>query len=113
MINIFTCDCLLEHLVHMSYKQIEECVMNYVIFSLTDKWLMFIHNDEDVLFFCIETVRMVRIFTHEQVFCLKRSGFFNDTCLDLCDFSGVNNCCQNCLLILTNSLKRYLIKLSK
>ena len=51
MISIFTCECLLEHLVYMPQKQIEECIMNYVIFSLTDKWLMFIHNDNGIYFF--------------------------------------------------------------
>ena len=113
MINIFTCECLLEHLVYMSYKQIDECIMNYVIFSLTGKWLMFIYDDEDIYFFCMEAIHIVRVFTHEQVFCLKRSGFFDNTCLDLCDFTGVNNCCENCLSILFDSLKRYLIKLRK
>ena len=113
MINIFTCDCLLEHLVYMSQKQIEECIMNYVIFSLSDKWLMFIHDDNSIYFFCINALHIIKTFTNEQVFCMKRSGFSDDTCLDLCDFTGVNNCCHNCLLILTDSLKKYLIELRK
>ena len=113
MINIFTCECLLERLVYMSQKQIEECIMNYVIFSLTDKWLMFIYNDDNIQFFCIDALRVIRTFTNEQVFCIKRSGFFDDTCLDLCDFNGVNNCCQNCLSILSCSLEKYLIELRK
>lgn len=113
MINIFTCDCLLEHLLHMSQEQIEKYIMNYVIFSLTDKWLMFIYNDDSVYFFCIQAIHVIRVFTNEQVFCIKRSGFFDDTCLDLCDFTGINNCCENCLSILTDSLKKYLIKLKK
>ena len=44
---------------------------------------------------------------------MKRSEFFDDTCLDLCDFTGVNHCCYNCLIILTDSLKKYLIQLRK
>ena len=113
MINIFTCECLMEHQVRMSYSEIEECIMNYVIFSLINKWLLFIHTDEDIYFFCIDAIHIIRVFTHEEVFCIRRSGFCDDTCLDLCDFSGINNCCENCLSILTDSLKKYLIKLRK
>ena len=87
--------------------------MNYVIFSLADKWLMYVHNDSEILFFCLDALCIVRKFTYETVFCLKRSGVFDDTCLDLADFSGINNCCQNCLLCLTVSLKKYLVRVLK
>ena len=55
----------------------------------------------------------MRPFVHERVFCIKRSGLFDDTCLDLADFSGISNCCENCLQIITISLKKCLVKLKK
>ena len=113
MLDIYTCECLLEHLVRLPYEEIEKYIMNYVIFSLADKWLMFIHNDCEMLFFCLDSLCIVRKFTRETIFCIKRSGLFDDTCLDLADFTGINNCCQNCLLILNNSLKKYLVKVLK
>ena len=111
--NIYTCDCLLDHLIRMSEEEIEKYIMNHVIFSLSDKWLMYVHNDPDVLFFCLRALCIVRVFINERVFCMKRSGFFDDTCLDLADFSGINNCCENCLFCLVNSLKKYLLGVKK
>lgn len=113
MLDIYTCECLLDHLIRLSYEEIERCIMSYVIFSLEDKWLMFVHNDDEILFFCLDALCCVRIFTHHTILCTKRFGLFGDTCLDLADFSGVNNCCQNCLFCLTTSLKRYLIRVFK
>lgn len=112
-LNIHTCECLLDHLVRLPYDEIEKCIINYVIFSLADKWLMFIHDDSEILFFCLDCLFIVRKFTYETIFCLKRSGVFDDTCLDLTDFSGINNCCQNCLLCLSASLKKYLVRVLK
>ena len=110
---IYSCDCLLDHLIKLTEDEIEKYIMNHVIFSLSDRWLMYIHMQDNVLFFCLRCLNIVRPFVHESVFCIKRSGLFDDTCLDLADFSGINNCCQNCLQILTISLKKYLVKLKK
>lgn len=112
-LNIHTCECLLDHLVRLPYDEIEKYIINYVIFSLADKWLMFIHNDSEILFFCLDCLFIVRKFTYETIFCLKRSDVFDDTCLDFIDYAGINNCCQNCLLCLCASLKKYLIRVLK
>lgn len=112
-LNIHTCECPLDHLVRLPYDEIEKYIINYVIFSLADKWLMFIHNDSEILFFCLDCLFIVRKFTYETIFCLKRSDVFDDTCLDFIDYAGINNCCQNCLLCLCASLKKYLIRVLK
>ena len=112
-LNIHTCECPLDHLVRLPYDEIEKYIINYVIFSLADKWLMFIHNDSEILFFCLDCLFIVRKCTYETIFCLKRSDVFDDTCLDFIDYAGINNCCQNCLLCLCASLKKYLIRLLK
>ena len=96
----------------MTNDEIEKYIMNHVLFSLTDRWLMFIQSGNNILFFCLRTVQIIRPF-NERVFCYKRSGFFDDTCLEFIDFSGVNNCCQNCLQILTSSLKKNLVRVEK
>ena len=96
----------------MTNDEIEKYIMNHVLFSFTDRWLMFIQSGNNFLFFCLRTLHIIRRF-NERVFCYKRSGFFGDTCLEFIDFSGVNNCCQNCLQILTSSLKKNLVRVEK
>ena len=113
MLNVFTCECLLEHLIQMTYDEIEERIMNYVMFSLINKRMMYIHTGLDVLFFCIDFAHIVLHFVNETLFCIKRSDVYDDTCLDFIDFNGINNCCKNCVCCLTDSLTKYLIRLSK
>ena len=110
---IFSCDCLLDHLIRMTNDEIEKYIMNHLIFSLSDRWLMFICSGNNILFFCIRAVHIIRPFINERVFCYKRSVFFDDTCLEFIDFSGVNNCCQNCLQILNVNIKKNLCKVKK
>ena len=110
---IFTCECLLDHLIKMTEEETQNYIMNHEIFSLSDSWLMFIQSGRNVLFFCIRTLKIIRPFLNERVFCLKRSGFFDDTCLELVDYSGINNCCQNCLHLITSNLKKNLIMVKK
>ena len=71
-LNIHTCECLLDHLVRLPYDEIEKYIINYVIFSLADKWLMFIHNDSEILFFCLDCLFIVRKFTYETIFSALR-----------------------------------------
>ena len=96
----------------MTNDEIEKYIMNHVLFSFTDRLLMFIQSGNNFLFLCLRTLHIIRHF-NERVFCYKRSGFFYDTCLEFIDFSGVNNCCQNCLQILTSSLKKNLVRVEK
>ena len=110
---IFTRECLLDHLIKMTEDEMEKYIMNHLIFSLSDRWLMYINLQNTVLFFCLRSLNIVRPFVRETVFCIKRSDLFNDTCLDLADFSGISNFCQNCIQLLITSLKKYLIKLKK
>ena len=49
----------------------------------------------------------------ERIYCIKRSGFFDDTCLDLIELSGLNNTCHSCLEILAIKLKKFLVKVKK
>ena len=113
MLDIYTCECLIDHLIRLSYEEIERCIMSYVIFSLEDKWLIFVHSDDEILFFCLDALCFVRKFTRHTIFCLKRSGIFDDTCLDFTEFYGINNCCENCLFCLTVSFKKYLVQVFK
>ena len=110
---IYTCECLLDHLVRMTEEEIEKYIINHEMFSLSDRWLMFIHMQSDILFFCLRCLEIMRLFLMERIFCIKRSVFFDDTCLDLIQLSDLNNTCQNCLEILTKKLKNYLVKLKK
>ena len=86
---IFSCECLLDHLIKLTEAEIEKYIMNHVIFALSDRWLMYIHSQNNVLFFCLRCLNFIRSFVHERVFCIKRSDLFDDICLDLVDFSGI------------------------
>ena len=110
---IYTCECLLDHLVRMTEDEIEKYIMNHVMFSLSDRWLMYIHLHDKILFFCLRCLNIMRPFIMERIYCIKRSGFFDDTCLDLIELSGLNNTCQNCLEILAIKFKKFLVKVKK
>ena len=110
---IFTCECLLDHLIKMTEEETLNYVMNHEIFSLSDSWIMFIQSGSNILFFCIRSLNITRPFVNERVFCLKRSSFLDDTCLEFVQFSGINNCCQNCLQLITSNLKKNLIMIKK
>ena len=112
-LNIYTCDCLLDHFVLMTTEEILSYVSSHELFSLTDSWLMFLNSGNDIIFFCLSTLRIVKPFINERIFCLKRTSLWDDTCLDFIQFDGVHNCCQNCLYLLTINLKKSLIKIKK
>ena len=113
MIHIYTCNCLLEHLTRLSNNEILKYIACHDIFYLEDKWIMFLCDSLSFYFFCLNTLRIMKKFTNETIFCLKRSGIFDDTCLDFMDFSGVNNCCSNCCFLLIEVFKKYLVKVKK
>ena len=112
---IFTCECMLDHLIRMTENEILNYLMSQEIFSLSDSgWLILIQEENNLLFFCIRFLNIIKPFVNERIFCLKRSSsFWDDTCLEYMQFSGVNNCCQNCLEIITVNLKRNLIMIRK
>ena len=73
---IFTCECLLDHLVRMTEDEIEKYIINHEMFSLSNRWLMYIHSQNNVLFFCLRCLIILRPFVCERIFCMKRSGLF-------------------------------------
>ena len=106
---------MLDHLIRMTENEILNYLMSQEIFSLSDSgWLILIQEENNLLFFCIRFLNIIKPFVNERIFCLKRSSsFWDDTCLEYMQFSGVNNCCQNCLEIITVNLKRNLIMIRK
>ena len=110
---IYTCECLLDHLIRITEDEIEKYIMNHVMFSLSDRWLMYIHLHDKILFFCLRCLNIMRPFIMERIYCIKRSGFFDDTCLDLIELSRLNNTCQNYLEIIAIKLKKFLVKVKK
>ena len=113
-LTIYSCECLLDCLIKMTDEEIVNGIMNHIIFSLSDKWLMFIHEQINVLFFCNQCININRsLINRDRIFCIKRSAVFDDSCIDFIQFSGLNNLCMNCLEIITVHLKKYLAKLKK
>ena len=112
---IFTCECMLDHLIRMTENEILNYITSQEIFSLSDSgWLILIQAGNNLLFFCIKSLNIIKPFVNERVSCLIRfSTIWDDTCLEHMQFSGVNNCCQNCLEIITNNLKKNLILITK
>ena len=110
----FTCECMLDHLIKMTEDEILNYLSSQEIFSLSESgWLILIQERNNLLFFCIRFLNIIRPFVNERIFCLRRSSIWDDTCLEFMQFSGVNNCCQNCLEIITNNLRRNLIVIKK
>ena len=110
----FTCECMLDHLIKMSENEILNYLSSQEIFSLSDSgWLILIQEGNNILFFCIRFLNIIKPFINERIFCLRRSPLLDDTCLEFMQFIGVNNSCQNCLEIITINLKRNLILIKK
>ena len=112
--EFFTCECMLDKLIKMTREEIMTYIFSQEIFSLSDcGWLIVILQKNNILVFCIRLLNILRPFINERIFCLKRSGIFDDTCLEYMQFSGVNNCCVNCLELVTEKLKENLILIKK
>ena len=112
--EFFTCECLLKKILTLTEDQIVNYMDSQEIFSLSDSgWLIVIIQKNIIIFFCIRFLNILRPFINERVFCLKRSGIFDDTCLEYMQFSGVNNCCANCLELVIDKLKENLILIKK
>ena len=105
---------MLDHLIRMTENEILYYLSSQEIFSLSDSgWLILIQNGNDLLFFCIRILNIIRSFVNERIFCLKRSYIWDDTGLEYMQFSGINDCCQNCLEIITINLIKNLILIKK
>ena len=112
--EFFTCECMLDKLIEMTRDEIVAYIFSQEIFSLSDSgWLILIQEGNNILFFCIRFLNIIKPFVSERIFCLRRSAILADTCLEFMQFSGVNNCCQNCLEIITAKLKKNLILIKK
>ena len=112
--EFFTCECMLDKLIEMTQDEIVGYIFSQEIFSLSDcGWLILIQDGNNFLFFCIRFLNIIKPFVSEKIFCLRRSAILDDTCLEFMQFSGVNNCCRNCLEILTAKLKGNLILIRK
>ena len=112
--EFFTCECMLDKLIEMTQNEIAKYIFSQEIFSLSDSgWLILIQEGNNILFFCIRFLNIIKPFVSERIFCLRRSAILADTCLEFMQFSGVNNCCQNCLEIITAKLKKNLILIKK
>ena len=112
--EFFTCECMLDKLIEMTFNEIISYISGQEIFSLSDSgWLILIQKGNKILIFCIRFLNIIKPFISERIFCLRRSAILDDTCLEFMQFSGVNNCCQNCLEIITAKLKKNLILIKK
>ena len=81
---------MLDHLIRMTENEILYYLLSQEIFSLSDSgWLILIQDGNDLLFFCIRILNVIRRFVNERIFCLKRSSIWDDTCLEYMQFSGV------------------------
>lgn len=114
---IYTCDCLLDHLIRLTGEKLELYIMNHNIYSLSDRWMMLLIRKNDFVFFCLKCLNFMRPFMNERILCLKRNVSFEEnydkTCLDFVELSGINNCCQNCLELIYKKLSEVLIKIIK
>ena len=112
--EFFTCECMLDKIIEMTRNEIIGYICSQEIFSLSDNgWLIVIIQKNNILVFCIRFLNILKLFINERIFCPKRSGIFDDTCLEYMQFSGVNNCCVNCLELVSEKLKENLISIKK
>ena len=111
-LTIYTCECCLDHLIKITDDEILLYIMNQMVFSLTDNWLIFINIESNFFFFCLRSLELFRFFILERSICLK-IDFEGDKCLDKIDFTGINNVCDECLQIIHICVKKFLVKIKR
>ena len=112
MVYLYTCDCLLEHLMKMSYYEIEVSVSNFDIFAINNN-IHILFNGHELHFFCSNVVYFITKFEKYDGFCLRRSDVFDDNCIDHFHKTGVVCFCIHCNIRFSKSIERFLFKIQK
>ena len=113
MVYLYTCNCLLEHVMKMSYYEIEVSVSNFDIFAINNN-INIIFNGHELHFFCSDVVYFMTKFEKYDGFCLRRSDVFDDNCID--HFQTVNSVicfCIHCNIRFSKTIERFLFKIKK
>ena len=112
MVYLYTCNCLLEHLMKMSYYEIEVSVSNFDIFAINNN-IHILFNGHELHFFCSNVVYFITKFEKYDGFCLRRSDVFDDNCIDNFHKTGVVCFCIHCNIRFSKSIERFLFKIQK
>ena len=112
MVYIYTCNCLLEHLLKMSYYEIEASVSNFDIFAINNN-IHILFNGEKLHFFCSNVAYFITKLQKYDGFCLRRSDVYDDNCIDHFDKTGVICFCIHCNIIFSKSIEGFLTKIKK
>ena len=112
MVYLYTCNCLLEHLMKMSYYEIEVSVSNFDIFAINNN-IHILFNGEELHFFCSNVVYFITRLEKYDGFCLRRSDVFDDNCIDYFHQTGVICFCIHCNIRFSKSIARFLFKITK
>ena len=112
MVYLYTCNCLLEHLMKMSYYEIEVSVSNFDIFAINNN-INILFNGHELHFFCSNVVYFITKFEKYDGFCLRRSDVFDDNCIDNFHKTSVLCFCIHCNIRFSKSIKRFLFKIKK
>ena len=112
MVYLYTCNCLLEHLMRISYYQIEVSVSNFDIFTINND-INIIFNGEELHFFCSNIAYFIKkLEKYNDVLCL-RSDVSDDNCFDHFQTTGVVCFCIHCNKRFSKSIERFLFKIKK
>ena len=104
---------MLDKLVSLSEEQIIIGLQDQSILSLSENWMMIVHNTNVICLFCRDTVENIKSFIPHRIFCFKRTHWSCDSCMDFLEFGDIYEMCGNCLENLFDMLKKFLIRLKK
>lgn len=114
MKNIFySCECILDKLIALTEEDIIIGLQDQTILSLPEKWMMIVHDTNVICLFCRDTVLTIKLFIPHQIFCLKRTHWSCDSCVDFLEFGDIHDMCGNCLEVLFEKLMKILIRVKK
>ena len=108
MERIYTCSCLLEQMIGMTYHKIEDLVDTMEIFSLTNEHIIFAFQEKCLYLFCTDLALFARRFCRSDFCCLRRNDIDDLSCLQNIEIGS--NLCYNCLYVFSEILRKILIE---
>ena len=109
MERIYTCNCLLEQMIRMTFHQIEDLIDTMEIFSLSEKYIIFAFQEKCLYLFCTDLALFARRFSRTDFCCLRRNDIDDLSCLQTIEMGS--SLCYNCVYVFSEILRKILVEI--
>ena len=111
MERIYTCNCLLEQMIRMSFHEIKNLVDTLEIFSLTRNYIKLLFHEKCLYLFCCDAALFCRRFSRSDIYCKRREDIDDFTCLQTIEMG--TPLCYDCRNIFSEVLRKNLVQIIK